>query len=417
MSEAPVVDREQLLADLEDLARIGATPDGGVTRLVCTPEYQAAQDWLRKRLAALGLVVTSDGAGNLFGHYRPAGGGAAEPSVYVGSHLDTVPNGGRYDGALGVVAALAAARAIIAAGGAARPFTVVCWADEEGARFGAGLFGSRAATGEVTAAELTASRDSKGISRAEAMRQCGLDPQAALAARLPAGAVRHYLELHIEQGATLAEAGAEIGIVEGIVGIRRYEVTFAGQANHAGTTPMHLRRDALRGAARLIQAVPAIVSRRGSGRSVGTVGQLNVRPGAANVIPGEATLTVELRDLASDVLQVLCDEVAQAAREAAEAEGLIVSIALKDLAQPALLDENLRARIADLCRARGYSALSLPSGAGHDAQSLAPLAPSAMIFVPSRDGISHSPHEYTSPADCARGAQILTDLLTDLVRA
>lgn len=229
--------------------------------------------------------------------------------------------------------------------------------------------------------------------------------------------MRNYLELHIEQGANLAEAGVDIGIVEGIVGISRYEITFTGQANHAGTTPMHLRRDALRGAARLIQAVPAIVARRGSGRSVGTVGQISVRPGAANVIPGEATLTVELRDLASDVLQALCEEVAQAAREAAAAEGLTVSLALKDLAHPAPLDEDLRARIADICRARGYSSMSLPSGAGHDAQSLAPLAPSAMIFVPSHGGISHSPHEYTSPDDCARGAQVLTDLLAGLVRA
>ena len=416
MSEAPTIDREKLLADLEDLARIGATPDGGVTRLVCTPEYAAAQDWLRARLAEIGLTVTSDGAGNVFGHYRPAGPSASDPAVYLGSHLDTVPNGGHYDGALGVVAALAAARAVIASGGAARPFTVVSWADEEGARFGAGLFGSRAATGEVTAEELTASRDANGISRAEAMRRSGLDPLAALRARLPAGAVRHYLELHIEQGANLAEAGIEIGIVEGIVGISRYEITFTGQANHAGTTPMHLRRDALRGAARLIQAVPEIVARRGSGRSVGTVGQISVRPGAANVIPGEATLTVELRDLASDVLQSLCDEVAQAAREAAEAEGLTASLALKDLARPALLDQVLQGRIADICRARGYSSTSIPSGAGHDAQSLARLAPSAMIFVPSRDGISHSPHEYTSPDDCARGAQVLTDLLAGLVR-
>lgn len=403
------------MQDLSDLARIGATADGGNTRLYCTPEYLEAQDWLRARMAAIGLEVITDAAGNVFGSFRPAGA-AAEPAVYLGSHLDTVPNGGRYDGALGVTAALAAARAIVGSGGAARPFTVVCWADEEGARFGAGLFGSRAATGDVTADELTTSRDATGVSRDEAMRQVGLDPDALPAARLPQGAVRNYLELHIEQGASLASSGTQIGIVEGIVGIVRYEVVFAGQANHAGTTPMHLRHDALRGAARLISAIPGIAERHGSGRSVGTVGQISARPGAANVIPGVAELTVELRDLSSDVLKAMADEVARAADQAARAEGLTVSLTLKDMARPALLDQSLQARIADLCRARGYSTASLPSGAGHDAQSLAPLAPSAMIFVPSRDGISHSPAEFTTADDCGNGAQILTDLLASIVR-
>lgn len=416
MSETLMIDRQRLMADLEDLARIGATVDGGNTRLYATPEYATAQDWLRTRLTEIGLTVTGDAAGNIFGHYRPTGTAAGEPSVYLGSHLDTVPNGGRYDGALGVTAALAAARAIVDTGGAARPFTVVCWADEEGARFGAGLFGSRAATGDVSADELTASRDADGVTRAEAMRRVGLDPDAALTARLPGGSVRNYLELHIEQGANLSESKTDIGIVEGIVGIVRYEVAFAGQANHAGTTPMHLRHDALRGAARLALAVPEIVARHGSGRSVGTVGQINVRPGAANVIPGEARLTVELRDLSSDILKALSTEVARAARQAAEAEGLTVELAMKDLARPALLDKGLRARIAELCRARSYSSASLPSGAGHDAQSLAPLAPSAMIFVPSRDGISHSPAEFTATDDCGNGAQILTDLLASIVR-
>lgn len=414
LAAVPNIDRERLTADLLELAAVGATAAGGNTRLYATPEYAAAQDWLRARLAEIGLTVSADAAGNIFGHYRPAGAPVGEPSVYLGSHLDTVPNGGRYDGALGVTAALAAARAVSAAG-AARPFTVVCWADEEGARFGAGLFGSRAATGDVSAEELTASCDAAGVTRAEAMRLAGLDPTAALTATLPAGSVRNYLELHIEQGANLTQRGADIGVVEGIVGIVRQEVTFSGQANHAGTTPMHLRHDALRGAARLIQAVPAIIARSGSGRSVGTVGQISVRPGAANVIPGEAALTVELRDLSGEVLTALAAGVEQAAREAATAEGLRVNLTVKDLARPAMLDEGLRTHIAELCRARGYSAVSLPSGAGHDAQSLAPLAPSAMIFVPSEGGISHSPDEYTSPEDCGNGAQVLADLLASLV--
>lgn len=420
MNQRIDIDSQQLAADLADLARIGATADGGVTRLTNTPDEAAARAWVRERLSALGLAVVTDAAGSTFGHYQPndaasgRGAGASEPAVLFGSHLDTVPNGGRYDGALGVVAALAAARALLASGVKLKPFSVACWADEEGARFGAGLFGSRAATGDVAPDELTTTHDRDGICRAEAMRSGGLDPARIGEAVLAPGSAAAYCELHIEQGGNLIGSGTEIGIVEGIVGIHRFDVTFHGLANHAGTTPMHLRHDALRGAARLISALPGIVAEQGSGRSVGTVGQVSVAPGAANVIPGEARVTVELRDLSTEVLARLDAAVDAAAHDAAVQEGLTVDVALRDLARPAPCDEGLRARLAAVCDARGYSHLSLPSGAGHDAQSLANICPVAMVFVPSRDGISHSPKEYTAPADCARGAQVLTDLVAEL---
>jgi N-carbamoyl-L-amino-acid hydrolase len=396
------------------LAEFGKNPEGGVSRLGFSKEEQAARAWLVERMKEAGLEVRVDPAANV--HGRRPGGDAALPVILFGSHIDSVPKGGNFDGDVGSMGALEVMRTLKDEKAVTRhPFEMVVWSNEEGVHYGKGVFGSRMAARGPDAGELEA-KDEDAVTLAEWLRRYGLDPARIGEARLDPARVASYIELHIEQGGVLDRGGVQIGVVQGIVGIDRYHVTLEGFANHAGTTPMADRRDALVAGARLILAVREEVMAR-PGRQVGNVGYVQVLPGAPNVVPGLVRLPVELRDLRREVI----DDMAARVRARAEAIGKEVGVAftMERYAndEPALTDPGLQELIETSARAAGYSTLRLPSGAGHDAQSLGRAGISiGMIFVPSKGGISHSPRELTEWDDVTRGAEVLYRVLRELDR-
>jgi allantoate deiminase len=397
---------DTVAASLDDLARIGGGADGGVTRVAWSPELFAAYAWAEERMRALGLEVEVDPAGNLLGRWQ-AGEGKA---VLVGSHLDTVPSGGRLDGALGVVAALHAVRLLQDEGfQPARPLWVVAFMDEEGTRFNAALFGSRAFAGE--AVEGVGDRvDAGGTTLRDAMRTAGyaLD-RAGEAARI--GDVGAYVELHIEQGPVLVGEGIDIGVVTGIVGLRGYRVRLRGEANHAGTTPMELRRDAFAAAARIALELRAFA--RGRERVTSNVGRIAVAPGGANVVPGFAEFTIDVRATTPAGIRELEDVVAATVERVAQEEGVEAELDQTFALEPLELDERLVETVERAAASEGASSRRLPSGAGHDAMVIGRHVPAAMIFVPSRGGISHSPDEYTHPSQVELGMRVLAAALRE----
>jgi allantoate deiminase len=399
---------ESASASLDELARLGGGPDGGVTRVAWSPELFAAYTWIGDRLRELGLEVEVDAAGNLLAKWS-AGSGSP---VLVGSHLDTVPSGGRFDGVLGVVSALHAVRRLKAEGfEPARPLWVVAFMDEEGTRFDAALFGSRAFTGEDVTG-LGERVDANGVSLREAMAAAGYDVARAGDADRVAD-VGAYLELHIEQGPVLEAAGIEIGVVTSIVGLRGYRVRLTGQANHAGTTPMALRRDALAGAARI--ALELREAARSREAVTANVGKLTVAPGGANVVPGLADFTLDVRATTGAGLAELEQIVEETVARIAAEEGLAVDLQQTFALEPLELDPMLVDVVARAAATEGASSLRMPSGAGHDAMLIGRRAPAAMIFVPSRGGISHCPDEYSSPAHIALGVGVLASALRELL--
>jgi len=343
--------------------------------------------------------VRVDPVGNILG--RREGTVVGAPSLLFGSHIDSVPEGGNYDGDVGSMSAIEVAHTLADRSYRNRhPLEVVIWADEE-----SGLTGSRGFIGDLTDEDLrTPGRD--GVSLAEKIQRIGGNPLRLAEAKHGPGSVAAYIELHIEQGGILDQSGIQIGIVEGIVGINHYDVTIRGFANHAGTTPMDQRQNALLAAAELTLAVDRVV-RAEPGRQVGTVGRLLVKPGAPNVIPGEVTLTVELRDLSMEKIESLWDQIYRELQTITARYGTTFRYAQQHSNAAALSDPKIREVIADAVAGLALSSQVMPSGAGHDAQDLARICPMGMIFVPSVKGISHSPAELTRPDDVTNGANVL----------
>ncbi|HEX5435557.1 MAG TPA: M20 family metallo-hydrolase [Gemmatimonadaceae bacterium] len=393
------VSDERLLAQLHTLAAFGATAEGGVQRVAYSDADLEARACAMDLMRAAELDVRIDAAGNIIG--RRAGEDAELPPLLFGSHVDSVPNGGNYDGPLGSLAAIEVARTLTEQGVRTRhPLEVVIFQNEEG-----GLVGSRAMRGDLCAADLDRVSVS-GKTIGEGIVALGGDPTALTGVRRAPGSIAGYLELHIEQGSVLESARVDIGVVEGLVGIQHWEVTVTGVASHAGTTPMSGRRDALLAAARFIEAVHRVVTAM-PGPQVGTVGQLAVLPGAANVIPGRARLTLELRDTDERKIHALHEQLVIAGREIAESTGTAIEFRQTNMNPPAPMDERVQRVIAECAARLGLSWMSMPSGAGHDAQNMAVLGPAGMIFVPSVGGISHAPAEFTTPADVTNGANVL----------
>jgi len=392
------VSGERLLGDLRHLATIGGTAGGGVNRPAYGDEDLAAREVVSQWMRAAGLAVRVDTAGNTFGRLPSANDA---PPIVIGSHTDSVPDGGRFDGALGTLAALEVARTVAQHGMTLHhPLEVVNFQNEEG-----GLIGSKAVAGQLSADDL-ALKAVSGFTIGEGIRRLGGEPDRLAAAVRAPGSIAAYVELHIEQGRVLERAGADIGVVEGIVGISYWEVTFDGIPAHAGTTPMADRHDALLAAARFVEAVNRTIVTL-PGQHVGTVGRLTVFPGAPNVIPGRVTLTLELRDLDQQHIDALFAVVAREAERIAVDAGTTVALRPTTAVTPAPTDARVRGAIAFAACLHGLRSLDMPSGAGHDAQNMAAIAPSGMFFVPSVDGISHSPREFTSDADVVKGANIL----------
>jgi N-carbamoyl-L-amino-acid hydrolase len=347
-----------------------------------------------------GLEVRVDAAGNLVG--RRPGRQDSLPPILIGSHIDSVPGGGNYDGDVGVIGALEVVELLNANDIVTRhPIEVVSFTDEEG-----GLTGSRAMAGTLTPDALQVVSHS-GLTIADGIRRVGGDPDRLAEAARERGDVAAYIELHIEQGAILYEAGLDIGVVEGIVGIRWWDVTVDGIANHAGTTPMNRRTDALVSAAELVLAVNRIATEL-DGRHVATVGRIQAFPGAPNVIPGRVAMSLEIRDLDAGRMQRVFDLIEAEAERIADERGTAIGFEELDVAAPpAPTDLAMRDVIENAASKLGLSNRRMPSGAGHDAQDIAHIAPVGMIFVPSVDGISHSPEEFTPAEDMANGASVL----------
>ncbi len=410
---APAIDAARLRRRLEQLSTFGRPPQGtfdsGVSRVAYSDADIRARAWLMDEMRGAGLRPVIDPAGSIFARWGPDNG---RPPILFGSHIDSVPGGGNFDGDLGSLAALEVIQACQSAGVTPRrPLEMVIWAHEESTAFGRGTAASRIAAGDLKAGDLD--QVWNGLPRAEAIRKIGGDPSRIDGAVRQAGAWHSYLELHIEQGGTLDRARVPIGIVEGIVAIHRYDVDVVGFANHAGTTPMDERQDALQAASRLVLAVRELVTAR-QGPQVGTVGRLDVEPNSPNVVPGRVRLSVEFRDLSEATLAAMGEELRARADAVARETRTSITATLATTNPPALADAGVQAAIARAADAAGLDARRLPSGAGHDAQMIARLCPMGMIFVPSIGGISHSPKERTAWDDCARGAAVLLGAVLDL---
>lgn len=400
------VDGARLNASMDRMKSFGGNANGGSDRIAFSVYNKQALDYLAGLMREAGLEPQIDVAGNLVG--RREGQNPDAAPLVTGSHIDTVPNGGHYDGIVGVMAAIEVARTLHDSGiWLVHPLEVAVWTNEE-----AGKVGSRSWAGTVEPREmaLTALGD---ITMGDGIRALGGDPARLAENAKSPGDVAGYIELHVEQGAVLDREGLEIGVVTGIVGIRRWNITVEGFANHAGTTPMDQRQDALFAAAQLVTAVHEIVTGE-PGTQVGTVGRMHVAPGAPNVVPGTVTMSLEIRDLDMAKIERLYSAIKARSEAIGAADGVRFSFSQYYLSPAALSDPRISAIVHETAERLSLTNRHMPSGAGHDAQSFKDIAPLGMIFVPSVKGVSHAPDEFTTPKAITDGANMLLHTLVGM---
>lgn len=408
LSKKQEADAEQLGWWITSLSRFGANEDGGVDRVAYSQADIDGRAFVMAEMVRLGLENIRIDAGGNIRATRPGTDTSAKPIMF-GSHADSVLGGGNYDGPAGVFTALEAIRILNARDVTTRhPLEVIVFSNEEG-----GLVGSLALIGKLEDKTLNVVSDS-GLTIGEGIAAIGGDVDALDTARIHKGDLRGFIELHIEQGAFLDDGDIDIGVVTGIVGIGWWDVTVKGMANHAGTTPMKGRRDALVAASHMVLAVND-VGLNTPGRQVATVGRIKSLPGAPNVIPGEVAFSLEIRDLEAEKIASVYDEIKSRFETIATERGVTVELErIEVAADPALTDPTIRTLIAESADKLGYSSLLMPSGAGHDAQDMARIAPTGMIFIPSKGGISHSPEEFSSNEQLAKGANVLVETVLAL---
>jgi N-carbamoyl-L-amino-acid hydrolase len=403
------VNGDRLNQRFVDLAQFGKNAEGGMDRFAFSDADVASRPFLKRSMEAAGLEVHVDEAGNIFG--RRQGSRPDLPPIVFGSHTDSVANGGMFDGPVGTLSAIEVAHVINERKiTTLHPLEVVIFTDEEG-----GLVGSKAVIGELSAGALQqVSHSGKTIS--EGITELGGNPALLENVVRSAGDVAAYIEIHIEQGRILDSEKVDVGVVEGIVGISWWDVTIEGSANHAGTTPMNLRNDALLSAAELVITVNRVVTSV-PGSQVGTVGKIRAEPGVPNVIPGKVEMSLELRDLSKAKVDDLFKSIEEEAKAIAEKTGTTISFSPSETSTtPSLTDARVREAIVGSAEKLELSYKLMPSGAGHDAQSMAKIGPIGMIFIPSVDGISHSPKEYSRPGDIENGANVLLHTILEIDR-
>jgi N-carbamoyl-L-amino-acid hydrolase len=393
----------RLRGDIERFAELGRRDDGGLYRMGFTAADFEAREVLCKALKDAGLQAEMDGAGNVLGRTTSR---QNAPTLMIGSHLDTVPAAGRLDGALGVLCGLECLRRIKETGiRTQRPIEIVAFSDEEG-RFGS-PFGSSAMAGELNPDMVQTAVDLSGTRLVDAMAERGLEPLKALAARRSPDSVYAYVELHIEQGPVLDRLGKSIGVVQAITGLFKWSVRLKGEADHAGTTPMAMRRDAFAGLAEFAGEVSRVLEEHGGEGSVATIGKATLHPGTANTVPGLVEFSLDVRDEKEETLAALADAFRTALSAIARRRGLMFEFDILSEVPPVRCDERISEVVAETARALGVDPHLMSSGAAHDAQVMARLAPAGMIFVPSVGGRSHSPAEWTHWEDIEVGANVL----------
>lgn len=408
-----MINKKRLFDRLIKLGEIGKQETGGVTRLAFTAEDRAAKKLVASFMEEAGLSVREDEVGNIIG--RIEGRNPEAPVVITGSHVDTVYNGGIFDGALGVMAGIEVVQTMREQGiQPENPIEVYAFNDEEGARFSYSMMGSRGVIGSLMPDDLEL-KDKDGVTIAKAMKNQGLDPSLIRCAARTKGTVKAFLELHIEQGKVLEQSNRAVGIVTGIVNELWLKCTIKGEAGHAGATPMNMRHDALAAAAEFVQLVEKEAKKTGT--TVATVGKMNVLPGGINIIPGTVELTLDLRDLNQEVSDrvetIIFDEAKRICRE----RGVEMQTEVLQRIPPAPCSQEFLESAKDAFGKLGLEPFYLPSGAGHDAMQLVNICPIGMIFIRSKDGISHNPAEWSSPEDCAAGANVLYHTMISLTNS
>jgi len=404
------VDFERLKRNLEELSAIGREADHGIYRMAFSDGDMAGRRWLAGQIESAGLNLHQDGAANLGARHNWRDD---RPVVMTGSHIDTVPGAGHLDGALGVVCGLEALRVLKErAVPLTHPLELVAFSDEEG-RFG-GLLGSQSLCGLLTPEAILAAEDLDGVRLTDAMAGQGLSAMDALSAQRDPGSIKAFLELHIEQGPVLDRQGITIGAVDAITGLFKWNVRLIGAANHAGTTPMELRRDAFQGLAEFAGQIDRVLEEHGSPRSRTTIGRVELFPGAANVVPGTAEFSLEVRDTDPRVLDDLADAYRRALSAIARRRDLMFEFEVLSTLDPVQCHASVISAVEAAARELGLESLRMPSGAAHDTQIIASIAPAGMLFVPSKEGRSHSPAEWTAWKDIEAGANTLLNALARL---
>lgn len=405
LTTALAINGDRLNQHIDQLAELGRLPHGGIRRLAFSPEDCQARQRVRQWMEQAGMKVRVDAAGNMIGRY--AGQQPKLAAIATGSHIDTVPAGGRYDGVLGVLAGIEAVQSLHEQGlRLDHPLDVIVFSDEESS-----MIGSRAIAGAVKGEAIY--HPEQGTSIQACLDAVGGDWSRILSARRSREDMAAFVELHVEQGSVLDSKGYEIGVVDGVVGMNRYAITITGVPNHAGTTPMDMRHDALVAAAQVTLAVQAIALEQPS-RPVATVGSLNVSPNAANIVPGRVELTVDMRDLSQDCLDDMTYQLSRHLRAIAAKTRTDIDMTPILKVKPSPAAASIKSVIREVCQDLGFSAHALPSRAGHDAMEMGHITDMGMIFVPSHAGISHSDQEYTSPEQCTQGATVLLHTLVRL---
>lgn len=403
---------ERIKKDIEALAQFTATPGKGLTRFSFTEEDRKSREYIKDELKNAGLEVYEDAAGTVVG--RLEGELKNAPAVMIGSHFDSVKNGGNFDGPAGVVAGLEIARVFQEKGLKPKyPIEFIAMIEEEGGRFGGGLFASRAMVGKVTREQLDTYKDAEGISTAEAMRKFGFNPDRIHEAVRKPENVRAFLELHIEQGPILETNCKDIGIVDYIVGIREYEIVIKGRPDHAGTTPMNMRADALDAASGVISRISCYAKEAGEG-TVATVGKLQVLPGAANIVPGEVQFLVDIRSKKLELIDEVSAKIEAKLKKVSSEKGVTFTIIEKLSVAPVRLAEGIVGSLNKSCDNNKFTKASMLSGAGHDAMVMADITDVGLVFVPSKGGRSHCPEEWTDYEQLQKGIEVVYDTVKDL---